>query len=116
MKKILIAFVAVALSCSAMAQTKMADTSMHKMHGMTNGSMYNMHNVRNSVMMMNGKMMTYMHGKSMPMLHSMTMTNGTMVMPNGMIKMKSGKKMMLKEGYCIKMDGEIQKMQMMKSG
>jgi hypothetical protein len=31
MKRILIALTAVTLSCSAMAQTKMADTSMHHM-------------------------------------------------------------------------------------
>ncbi|WP_256484344.1 hypothetical protein [Mucilaginibacter flavidus] len=31
MKRILIALTAVTLSCNAMAQTKMADTSMHKM-------------------------------------------------------------------------------------
>ena len=45
----------------------------------------------NSCVMMHGKMMTMMNGKSMPMSQSMTMSNGTMVMPDGMVKMKSGK-------------------------
>jgi hypothetical protein len=67
-------------------------------------------------MMMNGKMMTYMHGKSLPMLHSITMSNGTRVMPNGMLHMRHGRTMMLKEGYCVMTDGKIQKMQRMKNG
>ncbi len=74
MKKILMAMFAVALSCSAMAQTKMSDTSMNKMDHM------GMQKMDNSVMMMNGKMMTMMNGKSMPMTETKTMLNGTMVM------------------------------------
>jgi len=108
MKKILIALTAVTLSCSAMAQTKMADTSMHKM---SHKSMYKM---GKSVMMMDGKMMTMMNGKSMPMTENMTMSNGTMVMTDGTVKMKSGKTMMLKEGYCVRMNGKMEKMPMKK--
>jgi hypothetical protein len=45
MKIILIAFAAVALSCSAMAQSKMSGTSMQHMHHMSRDSMYNMHHM-----------------------------------------------------------------------
>ena len=104
----LIVVAAVAMSCSAMAQAKMSDTSMHKM------SHKSMHNMDSSVMMMDGKMMTMMHGKSVPIKHAMTMKNGTMVMPDGMVKMKGGKTMTLKEGQCVMMDGEVTKMPMKK--
>ena len=106
MKRILIALTAITLSCNAIAQTKMADTSMHKM------SHQSMKKMGNSVMMMDGKMMTMMHGKSTPMTETKTMSNGTMVMTDCTIKMKSGKTMMLKEGQCVMMDGKIKKMPM----
>jgi hypothetical protein len=107
MKK-MIAIIAVTLSCSAMAQTKMADTSMHMM------SPKSMKNLDHSVTMMDGKMMTMMQGKSMPMTKTMTMTNGTMVMTDGTVKMKGGKTMMLKEGQCVMMSGKMMKMPMKK--
>ncbi len=46
----MIALTAVTLSCSAMAQTKMTDTSMHKMSHMS------MSKMNHSAMMMDGKM------------------------------------------------------------
>ena len=108
MKRMMIALTAVTLSCSAMAQTKMADTSMHMM------SPKSMKNMDHSVTMMDGKMMTMKHGKNMPMTKTMTMTNGTMVMTDGTVKMKGGKTMMLKEGQCIMKNGKMMNMSMKK--
>ena len=60
------------------------------------------------VMMKDGKMMTMMDGKPTgPMEHDMTMSDGTKVMTNGMVKMKDGKEMPMKDGQMIMMDGKM---------
>lgn len=108
MKKILMVVFAVAISCSAMAQSKMMspDTSMHKM---SKSSM------NGSVMMKDGKMMCMKNGTTMAMEKTMTMKNGTKVMTDGTVKMKDGKTMMLKDGQCVMMSGKVTSMPM-KSG
>ncbi|MCO5937430.1 hypothetical protein NAF17_17920 [Mucilaginibacter sp. RB4R14] len=70
--------------------------------------------MNHSAMMMDGKMMTMMHGKNMPMTKTMTMTNGTMVMTDGTVKMKDGKIMMLTDGQCVMKNGKVMKMPMKK--
>jgi hypothetical protein len=116
MKRMMIALVAVTLSCSAMAQTKTTDTTMHKMshksmHKMSHMSMDKMHDC---VMMKDGKMMAMINGKTMPMTKAKTMTNGTIIEADGTCKMKGGKTMKLKEGQCVMMNGEMPKMPMNK--
>ena len=64
-------------------------------------------------MMKDGKMMMMKDGKTMEMEKTMTMSDGTMVMKNGKVKMKDGKTMKLKDGEMVMMDG---KMMMMKDG
>jgi hypothetical protein len=108
MRKIMIAITAVALSCSAMAQTKMDDAHMDKM---SQKSMSKMHDC---VMMKDGKMVTMVNGKTMPMKATTKMSNGTKVMLDGTCKMKDGKSMMLKEGQCVMINGEVMKMPMKK--
>lgn len=98
MKRILIALTAVALSCSAIAQTK--TTVQKKVH-------HTMHKSHDCMMMEDGKMMTMMNGKEMPMTESKTLSNGTVVMTDGTCKMKDGKTVMLKDDQCIMMDGKI---------
>lgn len=100
MKKILVYLFATALSCSAMAQQKMAKMDHKSMK------------MENCVMMKGGKMMCTMDGKTMPMKSTMTMKNGTKVMADGMVKMKDGKTMMLKDGQCVMMSGKLDKMPM----
>ena len=59
------------------------------------------------VMMKDGKMMM-MDGKATgPMEHEMTMSDGTKVMTNGMVKMKDGKEMPMKDGQMMMMDGKM---------
>ena len=106
MKRIMIALTALTLSCSVMAQTKMADTSMHRM------SYKSMKKMNHSAVMMDGKMMMIMHGKSIPMTKTMTMSNGTKVRTDGTVKMKHGKTMMLKDGQCVTTNGNITTMPM----
>lgn len=102
-KKILIVIVAVAFSSCDTAQTKMPATPVNNMP---------QHSVQqmSGVVMINGKMMSTINGKNMPMLHNTTMSNGTIVMPNGRVEIKSGETMMLKNGYGVMTDGKIKNM------
>lgn len=70
--------------------------------------------MKNCMMMKDGKMMQSMDGKTMMMEKTVTLANGTMVMTDGMVKMKDGKSMKLKEGECIDENGMITKMKMEK--
>ncbi len=53
---------------------------------------------KDHVMMHDGKMEMSKKGKTMPMEKEMTMGNGTVVMTDGICKMKDGKTMTMKEG------------------
>lgn len=100
MKKILVYAFAMVLSCSAMAQDKMAKMDSKHMK------------MDNCVMMHGGKMMCMKDGKTMAMTSTMTMKNGTKVMADGTVKMKDGKTMMLKDGQSVMMSGMVDKMPM----
>lgn len=100
MKKILVYVFATVLSCSAMAQDKMAKMDSKHMK------------MDKCVMMDGGKMMCMKDGKTMPMTSTMTMNNGTKVMADGTVKMKDGKTMMLKDGQSVMMSGKVDKMPM----
>lgn len=65
---------------------------------------------KDHIMMMDGKMVMQLKGKEMNMEKDMTLSNGTMVMMDGMIKSKDGITMMMKEGDAIGMDGKMGKM------
>ncbi len=75
------------------------------------------HDMKDCVMMMDGKMMMMKSGKTMPMTSDMKMENGAMVNMQGMIMMPDGNKMMMKNGDCMDMKGMMMKMDknMMKS-
>ena len=100
MKKIFVYLFAIGLSCSAIAQYKMAKMDSKSMK------------MENCVMMDGGKMMCTMDGKTMAMTKPMTMKNGTVVMADGTVKMKNGKTMMLKDGQSVMMSGKVDKMPM----
>lgn len=100
MKKILVYMFATVLSCSAMAQSKMAKMDSKPMK------------MESCVMMHGGKMVCMKDGKSIPMTTTMTMKNGTKVMADGMVKMKDGKSMMLTDGQSVMMSGKVDKMPM----
>ncbi|MEO6902771.1 MAG: DUF6799 domain-containing protein [Bacteroidia bacterium] len=57
------------------------------------------------IMMKSGKMMHTKDGKTMPMAKEMTFKNGTRCMTNGDYEMSDGKKMKMKEGECMDMNG-----------
>jgi hypothetical protein len=71
--------------------------------------------VKDCVMMEDNKMMVIKSGRTSAMDSDMTMTNGTVVLTNGTIKTKDGQTMMLKNGYCVYMNGTLGKMKMHKT-
>src|SRR5271168_1364560 len=62
------------------------------------------------VMMRDGIMMLMKHGKAaMPMDGDVTMTNGTVVSPDGTITLKGGREFRMHNGEVIMMDGHLMK-------
>jgi len=60
------------------------------------------------VIMQGGKMMMMKAGKAMdPMTASMTMSNGAVVMLDGMVKLPYGQELHMKDGQMMMMDGTI---------
>ncbi len=111
MKKI-IAFVTVLLiGATAFSQDSSAMRPMSgDTMGMNNKMMRN--KMKDCVMMKDGTPMVMKGGETMPMTEQMTLSNGTVVMADGMVKMKDGKTKMLKDGECVYMDGTMGKMPM----
>ncbi len=73
------------------------------------------HDMKDCVMMKDGKMMMMMGGKTMPMTKDMKMGNGTSVSMKGECMMADGKKMMMKNGDCMDMNGMMMPSNMDKS-
>ena len=62
------------------------------------------------VTMRNGLMMMMKHGKAaMPMDEPVTMTNGTVVAPDGTITLKGGREFRMHNGEVMTMDGHLMK-------
>jgi len=60
------------------------------------------------VIMQGGKMMMMKAGKAIdPMTASMTMSNGTVVMRDGTVKLPGGQEIRMKNGQMMMMDGTI---------
>ena len=82
----------------------MMQNGMNGMHGM--GSQ-----MRDCIMMMNGKTMVMKNGQHTALTQQMSLSNGTTVMPNGTVTMSNGTTRMLKNGECVYMDGTVGKME-----
>lgn len=110
MKKLMILMTTLFLSAGVFAQEKMDDKM--KMDKKEQG----MDMKKDHVMMMGGKMKMVKNGKEAPMEKEMTMGNGTVVMADGMCKMKDGTTMTMKNGDMMDMDGKMGKMPKAKKG
>ena len=98
MKRIMILAIGLFLGSAVFAQEKPMDKKMdHKMQ------------MKDCVMMKDGKMMMAKNGDTTAMEKDRTMSNGTMVMTDGMCKMKDGKTMKMADGDCMCMDGKMMK-------
>jgi len=107
MKKLLCLLTICVFTLGAYSQ----DTKPEKMDKKMDGKMGKME-MKDCVMMKDGKMMVTKKGNTMAMDETMTMANGTMVMADGTVKMKDGKTKMLKNGDCVYMDGKMKMMKM----
>lgn len=112
MKQVILLALVCCLGLSLHAQDSMTKRPMThktttKYHKSTKKSTGMHKHMKDCVMMEDGKMMSMMNGKTMPMEQDMTMKNGTQVMTDGTVKMKNGKTMTLKNGDCVYMDGTV---------
>lgn len=112
MKKLILVFAAIAITAGVYAQTSSANRIMSP-QDMNNSQNQNVQNkpidesIPDGVMMQNGKIMKVKNEKMINLDHDMTMSNGTKVMSDGTYIKKDEKKMMLKEGQHIDMEGII---------
>ncbi len=109
MKSILVLFAALVLNHTVtIAQ---GTPPAHKMqHEKMNADM------KDCVMMKDGKMMMRKDGKMSEMDHDVTMKDGTVCMQDGTCKMKNGKTMTMKDGDTCDMNGHMSTMSMHKKG
>jgi D-lyxose ketol-isomerase len=101
MKRLLIIVMAFAFSMAVKAQ----DTTAQKMHQKMK---------EDHVMMKDNKLIQMKDGKMMDLTEDVTLTNGTVIMKDGNVKMKDGTTVMLKNGDYVTMDGTIKHWEMKK--
>lgn len=109
MKKLVSVFVSVLFTAGVYAQTEKA-TQTTTTSGQTQTTTHrdNMHHdMKDCVMMKDGKMMMMKGGKTMPMSADMKMNNGSTVSTTGEVMMADGNKMMMKNGDCMDMNGTM---------
>lgn|GEM_PF-1815469 len=63
--------------------------------------------MKNCCMMKDGKLVQMKDGKEIAMTEDVKLGNGTLVHKDGSMDTKDGKKMMLKDGECIDMNGTM---------
>lgn len=112
MKKLILVFVAIAITVGAYAQTGSTNDKMSP-RDMNNNQNQNVQNkpVNKShpdgIMMQNGKMMQVKNGQMTSIDHDMTLSNGTKIMSDGTCVKKDGTKMTMKEGQHLDMSGNM---------
>ena len=112
MKKLVLVFVAIAITVGAYAQDGSTNgkTSPPDMNNNPNQKVQN-HPVDKShpdgVMMQNGKMMQVKNGQMTSLDNDMTMRNGTKIMSDGTCIKKDGTKKKMKEGQHMDMSGNM---------
>jgi hypothetical protein len=112
MKKLIVAFAAIAITAGAYAQADSTNrkTSPRNLDNKQNQSLQQKPSDQSKVdgvMMQNGKMMKVKNGQATVLDQDMTLSNGTTIKSNGTCKKKDGSKVMLKEGQHIDMSGNL---------
>lgn len=112
MKKLILVFVAIAITAGAYAQAGSVNvkTSPQDLKNTQNQNMQNSpvdKSHPDGVMMQNGKMMVVKSGKMTSLDRDMAMTNGTKIMSDGTYIKKDGTKVTLKEGQHLDMSGNM---------
>ena len=115
MKKLIVFVSALTLSAGLVnAQDKTAKTEPAKQET-KHSDMSKKCDMKNCCMMKDGKMVSIVDGKEMPMDKEMAMKNGMKCMPDGTCVDKNGKKSKMKNGECCDMDGNMCMMPMHKN-
>lgn len=112
MKKLILAFAAIAISVGAYAQADSTYRQMnqreferHQNQRMQNNPVDK--SIPDGVMMKEGKILMVKNGEVTTLDHDMTMTNGTKVVTDGNYTSNNGTTMKLREGQHIDMDGKL---------
>ena len=106
MKKLSMLFLTAIICTSAVIAQDTTPTMAHKPMG--KHKMGHMNGMKEDcVMMKDSKMMVMKGGKTMAMDQDMTLTNGSVVSTDGMVKMNDGKSKQLKNGDCVYMSGKM---------
>jgi len=112
MKKIILVFVAIAITAGAYAQNDSTNKKMN-MHDRNNRQNQDIQNSSfdkshtDGVMMQNGKVMQMKNGQTTTLSKEVTLSNGTKITTDGTCIKKDGSKMMLKEGQHMDMSGNM---------
>jgi len=112
MKKLILVFVAIAITAGAYAQDGSTNRKMSP-QDLNNTQKQNLQNNPvdkshpDGVMMQNGKMMMVKNGQMTSLDHDMTMSNGTKIKSDGTCIKKDGTKKMMKEGQHMDMSGNM---------
>ena len=112
MKKLILVFVAIAITAGAYAQSDSTNKKMSP-RDMNNNQIQKVQDnpvdksCPDGVMMQNGKMMMVKNGQTTILDHDMTMTNGTKIMSDGTCIKRDSTKMMMQEGQHMDMSGNM---------
>src|SRR5665647_1828043 len=112
MKKLILVFIAIAITAGAYAQAGSTNRKMSP-QDLNNTQKQNLQNNPvdkphpDGVMMQNGKMMMVKNGQMTSLDHDMTMSNGTKIKSDGTCIKKDGTKKMMKEGQHMDMSGNM---------
>jgi hypothetical protein len=112
MKKLILAFVAIAITAGAYAQT---DTTNRKMYQRdVNDKQYQNSQEKSvdksstdGIVMQNGKVMQTKNGQTSVLNQKITLSDGTQIMADGTCIKKDGSKMTLKEGQRMDLSGNV---------
>ena len=107
MKKLLIALAITTSPAGVFAQENKLQRS--KIHN--EKQMKDLVIMKNEIMMIDGKMTILKNGKTKMMAKDIILPNGSVVSPNGIVKMKNGTTIQMREGEMIGMRPNVMKME-----
>ena len=113
MKKLILVFVAIAITAGAYAQNDSTNKKIQRTNNQDQNIQYNpiAQSHPDGAMMQNGKMMKVKNGQMTSLQgDGMTLSNGTKIRSDGTCIKKDGTKVMMKEGQHMDMSGKMTSM------
>lgn len=84
-----------------------AATAQDSTKSMSSNKMGNMHQMKDCVMMKDGKLATMTKDGITPLTKDLTLTNGTVISTKGIVTAKDGSTITLTNGQAVDMDGKL---------